>query len=471
MAPLSGIYFSNFQIHESKEYFLYIGELKNYGLVNILKETLSDLQNREFDFIAIVPDIFEQYNYRNLIVINPVFEELTCRYGQAVSCRISAKDFVAAVSANRHVLALVHRILKRQNRLHIFMYESLPEMTLDEIEGVSILGPDKHAAHKLNNKIFQYTSLQPLLPTPDFQVCESFDGLLNQTNELWDQWTDGIFVTREYSAAGINAVIAHTQDDIFARFGKERQDPWFLISRYHPHEYDPTVLAVVANPDEIYVAGIADQRIEGGLRFTGSSFPSKVSANVAAKLKKYTRIAGRWLAERGYRGIYGCDYLVDANDNIRFLEINARKQGTTLEFCYTLEQTLPPGSPLLPELEYYAVTENIFPYNTVEMESNTEHIHWSTFNYKLKNMAQTEGYIPQGANERDAFAQIAKGRLKKDFLILEHIGSDFIVAKGAFLARIVALGTDETGVLQGLRQATRSIELTLTPTMEENQNE
>ncbi len=68
---MSDIYFSNFQLEEDTEYFLYIGELKNYGLNTYLKEALSHIFSRKFDFIAIIPDIFEQYDYENLIVINP----------------------------------------------------------------------------------------------------------------------------------------------------------------------------------------------------------------------------------------------------------------------------------------------------------------------------------------------------------------------------------------------------------------
>ena len=83
---MSEICFSNYQLQDNVHYFLYIGELKNYGLNVFLKESLSRIENRPFDFIAIVPDIFEQYDYENLIVVNPEVEDHTCRYGRCVSC-------------------------------------------------------------------------------------------------------------------------------------------------------------------------------------------------------------------------------------------------------------------------------------------------------------------------------------------------------------------------------------------------
>jgi hypothetical protein len=78
---MSDIHFSNYKLEENKDYFLYIGELKNYGLNRFLKEALSRIENRNFDFISIVPDVFEQYNYKNLIVINPETKNYSCKPG------------------------------------------------------------------------------------------------------------------------------------------------------------------------------------------------------------------------------------------------------------------------------------------------------------------------------------------------------------------------------------------------------
>lgn len=126
----------------------------------------------------------------------------------------------------------------------------------------------------------------------------------------------------------------------------------YLISLFIPHQLDPTVLAVVANEDDAYIAGVADQVIVDGNRFIGSKFPSTVNNKQRTKLYDYPTEVGKMLGRKGYRGIFGCDYLVDNDGEVFFLEINARKQGTTLEFCFTLEQSLPEGSPMLPELGY-----------------------------------------------------------------------------------------------------------------------
>ena len=132
------------------------------------------------------------------------------------------------------------------------------------------------------------------------------------------------------------------------RFEDKRQN--YLISRYLPHDYDPTVLGVVANENDIYIAGVADQFIEHDTQFVGSVFPTALEENMIIQIEQHTRPVGQWLAREGFRGIFGCDYLVDPEGGVFFIEVNARKQGTAMEFCCTLENTLPKGSAMLPEL-------------------------------------------------------------------------------------------------------------------------
>ncbi|PID74112.1 MAG: hypothetical protein CSB33_00360 [Desulfobacterales bacterium] len=453
------IHYSDFTIEDDTEYFLYVGELKNYGINHFLAEALQRILNRKFQFIAIVPDVFEQYNYENLIVINPVIRSYACRFGENVNCRVSSREFITAVSASKKVRALIRRLLRRQDHLYIHMYESLPEMTLDEMENVSILGPDKQVANRLNNKIFQFEGLSGLLPTVDYKVCRGWVDLEEKTGGLWNEWADGVVISAEYSAAGVNSIVARNPGDMHARF--QRREDTYLVTRYIPHEFDPTVLAVVAGDGDVYIAGVADQRIADGTRFTGSVYPSRLPGLAVEKLKDYTRAVGEWMAGQGYRGIYGCDYLVAPDGDIRFLEINARKQGTTLEFCCLMDQSLPSGAPNLPEMEYYAVTEGVLPVNAVEIKGNPATIYWGTYNYKIADPVITADYIPHSVREREAFARVAAGKLKKDFLILEHAGADFIVAEGAFIGRIVALGHDYASVEQGLRQGRRTIDLTI----------
>jgi len=77
--------FSNFTYNPSTYYFFYVGDIKTYGLNSFLQDALARNYRKKVEFIAIVPDILIQYNYRNLIVINPLVDEYRSQNGSQVS--------------------------------------------------------------------------------------------------------------------------------------------------------------------------------------------------------------------------------------------------------------------------------------------------------------------------------------------------------------------------------------------------
>ncbi len=453
-------FFTNFRYDPDIYYFFYIGELKSHGLTEYLRDLWSQIQGRPVECIAIVPDLHDQYNYVNLIVPSPdAGENLQKR---PMSFRRNTGAFLQSVSKNKSIHALIDQILTHQDQLYIYMFESDSAMRLDQRRDVYLLGPDKDLSGKFNNKAVQFKLLDGIIPLVEYKICNSMPELLAVTERLRSSWADGIFVSRVYSAAGSASIVTRRQSDIKGFFTQD--DAPFLITRYMNHECDPTVLAVVANEKDVFVAGVADQCIEGGNHFVGSTWPSVLAPDLIKQLCDCTRKVGQEIGRHGYRGIFGCDYIITRDNQVRFIEINARKQGTTLEFCYTLEQMLPSGSPNLPELEYFAVQKNRFPENMVEPPIVPDPVLcWGTYNYKLKQNRQTCGYIPQAKHERQSFAKVAGGKLAKDFLVLEHVGSGLQVQPGTFLARVVSTGKNMQDVQEGLALGRKMIDLTIRP--------
>ncbi len=451
-------FFTNFHFDPEVYYFLYVGELKSYGLNSFLQKKLSAVVKRKVECLAVVPDIHDQYYYPNIIVPASANSKQINSSGRE-SFRRPSSVFLKDAVTNIYINNCLDVILDHQEQLYIYMFESDPAMTFDQRENVFLLGPDKELAKNLNNKAVQFELMDSRIPMVDYRICSDLQELLFTAAELRPLWSDGIFVSRVYSAAGIGSIITRNNTEIEDFFAG---DPGpFLMTRFMPHIHDPTVLAVVANEQDVFIAGIADQRIEGGNRFVGSSWPSVLSADILQQLAEATCKVGQEIGRMGYRGIFGCDFIVTDDGQPLFIEVNARKQGTTLEFCYTLEQILGKGSPNLPELEYHAVLDNAFPTNTVHppLVSNIK-LCWETYNCKLKKQCMTSGYIPQALHEQKSFQRVARGRLQKDYLVLEHVGSGFTVHPGTFLGRVVAVGKRRQDVREGLALGRQLIDLT-----------
>jgi hypothetical protein len=269
-----------------------------------------------------------------------------------------------------------------------------------------------------------------------------------------------VFVTREFGAAGIGSCVICDIADLDPCLGKP--DEVYVASCFIPHEWDPTVLAVVANEHDVYVAGVADMTIEGENKFRGSHFPSRLSVGIQAKLVEYTRQVGRMIGRLGYRGIFGCDFLVDDHSEVYFIEVNARKQGTTMEYCCALEQILPAGAPNLPELEYWAVTRDCFPKETVEPTLGQSPFWWGTYNFKVEQMVQTTTMLAQERTERNLFRSVSQGE-PPGHIILEHPGAGVHAMSGSFLARAIAVGHEFEEMRNELDKARQAIKASFTP--------
>ncbi len=452
MEQHSNIRFTNFFYTNGKYYFLFISELKAYGLGHFFKEALSKalfIPESDIEFITIAPDVIEQYSYDNLVIISKTIHKENKRKPHS--------EFMYEISNNSYIDEVIDKILENQDELYIYMFESSSKMTLCEKKGVFLIGPNSDIVTTLSNKINLYEIFSDIVPMAQYSVVTSYKDLIKYSKVQLEN--NSIFISLEKSAAGANSIITSSIDAIEKKFSKNIDDT-FLVTQFIPHVSDPTTLGVVINEDEVFVGGTADQRIEG-TSFKGSTFPTKVSEKIQLEIINQTRIVGKKMAKLGYRGIFGCDFIVTEDDKVYFIETNPRKQGTTMEFCCTLKTLLPKGAPNLPELEFYAVTESTRAPRMKEPNFFKTDIFWSTYNVKIKDMVTTHSYLPLQRGEMQMFKSVSKNKLTKEYMILEHIGQDFFVNTGSFLGRVVATGKNYKDVEEGVQMGIKLINFTI----------
>jgi len=457
----SDVRFTNFKHDKEKYYFLFVSELKAYGIGHFFKEAISKAHFIDIDrieCISIAPDVFEQYNYENIIIIS--------KFSQKENKRTKHDEFVKEICNSHYINSMVDELINNQNELLIYMFETSPYMTLNEKKGVTLIGPNKDIVTTLSNKVSLYEIFSDIVPMANYSISHSYEDLLKDSKKIMSENNHSLFISLETSAAGANSIVAHSISDIQKKFSKNIHDT-FLVTEFIEHISDPTSLGVVINEDNIYVASVADQKIDG-TKFKGSTYPSLMSKKIQEEVIRQTRVAGREMAKRGYRGIFGCDFIVTKNGKVFFIETNPRKQGTTMEFCCMLRNQLPENAPNLPELELYAVTKNIKAPNMVEPDFFDTGLFWSTYNYKIENKLITHGFLPFQGAEITMFDNIADGKINKEFIILEHIGQDFFVNEGSFLGRIIAVGKNYEDVENSIDMGKKLIAYTVKEYVNEN---
>lgn len=456
------VLFSDVKLEDDTDYFIYVGELKTDGLNQFVKENLSRIYNKKFDYISIIPDVMESYPHRNILVINPLAGNLYSQTRKKFSCRMSPGDFAGVVSYSGTVLDLVRMLVKKQGRLYVHVFESLPELTFTRMPGVVLLGPGGQVASMWNNKLYQLQMLKDAVPVIDYKICSGMREMLDSIEQGLRTWPDGVFVSQPYSAAGTNSFIIRSVEELRNKLPLPQST--YFISRYVAHEFDPTVLGVVGNEEDVFIAAIADQEIENGNMFRGSTYPSVLSFKIQLEIKEHTRTVGRILGRSGYRGIFGCDYIVNDSGEIFFVEVNARKQGTTMEMCCTLENLLPDESPSLMELEYYAVTQNRLPSNKVEIKDAISDLNWRTYNFKVDREVMTRYFLPLEEDERELFRQVKRNGIEHKMIIMEHVGHGCSIKPGSFLGRVVAVSRNREILDREIRLGRQLLEESITST-------
>jgi hypothetical protein len=448
------ILFNNIELHPDRAYFIYVGEIKAYGLNAFFIPLFERIYARPVDCIALVPDVLASYPHPNLAVLNQESHRYHRHRGMWVNCRPSPGQLAGEVSGSILAQQLLERILHEQDYVYIHMFESRPEMTLVDGDRIRLLGPDPALAHHLNNKLLQYRMACELgIPVAEGVCCDCLEDALDAAENFFRSGEE-IFISQAYSAAGNNSAFASDCKQIQQRF--QENDQPYLLTRRIPHSHDPTVLAVVASSDQVYVASVADQRMEKN-QYRGSTFPTVLDENVVERLKEYTRRVGRYMGSRGYRGIFGCDYMVDDRGQTYFVEVNARKQGTTLESALTMLHSLPGQANLL-EIEFTAIQQGTLPQGLKELDSTRSDFCWGTHNVKCHGHIQVNRRIPRFLSEAEIFHQVSGKKGASACAIVEdHLGPGIYQRTGGFVGRCISVGKTFAGMYNALRKKQQEV--------------
>jgi hypothetical protein len=458
--PQDPILFNSIELDSDRAYFIYVGEIKAYGLNSFLVPPLEQMYGRPVDCIALVPDVLASYPYTNLAVLNKESHKYHCSRGMPVNSRPTSSKFAQEVSASFLAQELLEKILCKQDSVYIHVFESRPEMSLVDGDRVKLLGPEPALAHQLNDKTTQYrTAYQLGIPVPEGSSCDCLEEAVDAAEKFFRSGEE-VFISGAYSSAGSNSIFARDSEAIRKRFFGVDQP--YLITRRIQHSHDPTVLAVVANSHEVYVASVADQRMDEN-RFRGSTFPTLLEKDVVEQIKEYTRLVGRYMGAQGYRGIYGCDYIVDDNGQIYFVEVNARKQGTTLESTLTMLHRLP-GQPSLPEIEFCAITQGRLPQSLIEMDSTESDLCWGTHNVKCQEDVLVVRDIPRLQTETEVFLSVSESAEDLTCAIVEdYLGAGVYQCAGGFVGRCISVGKTLSGVRHALEERELAVKSSIRP--------
>ena len=197
---------------------------------------------------------------------------------------------------------------------------------------VRLLAPPASLKHLLDDKwAFRAQMAAQGLPViPSGQVSRA----LLVFDQLATRFGAPFVAQTPFSSAGLGTFIIHTPDDLSDALAQAPTVADWLISRYMgttTFNVNALVLAdrVWIAPPSVQLTGIHELADGAGI-YCGNDYGAMNAfpASVVAQITAQTRCIGAWLAQQGFIGAFGVDFIFNGMD-VYPLELNPRFQGST----------------------------------------------------------------------------------------------------------------------------------------------
>jgi len=270
----------------------------------------------------------------NYVVINGKVKELRREYDteELVYFR-EYDDLNKEFSNSNFIQKLIDRIVEKQDRLFILGFTSA---CLDvKNPKVEILGPDPEIATRFDSK------LEQILLFEELKVPRNNNRVYNSIAEVKEKESYPFFIFATHAAGGHESRIVSNEADLDRFYSDLREanktDKLLVADLITDIKLSPNVNALVVDENRTDVVYITDQ-VLNGIIYLGNIYPSKAEDSVKEEIIETTKIIGSRLAKLGFRGLFGLDFLIDANNKLYTIDLNPRGQDTS--FCSIVSHSL-----------------------------------------------------------------------------------------------------------------------------------
>lgn len=287
----------------------------------------------------------------NFIVLNKDLEDLYQRYGRTDLIElIYPEELNRQFSESGQIDYLINNLTKKQGRVFVLSFSSV-WLNISN-QKVKILGPDPTVAAIFDDKKSHIETFNMLgLPTNKGIVYDNFKDLRIKHTVF------PFFLSATFSSGGIESRVIDTVADLDEYYGSlrpvNRDKPFIAYEFVRDIVLAPNVTALISE-DKVIVASISDQILRGN-KYMGNTYPSIADSLHVDFMKNATNRIGRYLQTKGFRGLFGVDFIITKQGDCMPIDLNPRRQGgyycfamsspidvIDLEIRVVLGETLPP---------------------------------------------------------------------------------------------------------------------------------
>lgn len=292
----------------------------NEILLNILEKKYS----RKFKAIYIyTSDQGSRYKKDNYIVINselPSHQERLC--SENVIHGQEYEDINLQFSQSEIINKLINNLAKKQEKIFYYCFTS----SFIDINHpkLIVVGPKSEITTKYDNKLEQYKLFKELdLPAINFREYPNIKSVLESEGYPF-------YITALYTSGGCESSEIYRKTDLnrfYSRLRLSNKKKHLVVLDLVPDiMLNPNINAAVINKDDVRMITITDQLMLGNA-YLGNIYPSNINSSQRQQINLITTKIGKFLGGLGYKGLFGCDFIINSKGKVFINDLNPRRQG------------------------------------------------------------------------------------------------------------------------------------------------
>lgn len=307
------------------QYFFSLHGLRFEYMNTMMAESLSRRYGGEFRAISVLnawPS--EVYKKANYVILNSQGYELAKELNKRVVYLPDYEDVNVEFCESSEIAEITQKLLSKQDLVYVFPFTT--SFLEPNVPGLFVLGPDAKIARELDNKVNQTKLFIDLdLPHNEASIFESEADITSNTASLIPG-----YISASFTSGGAESGLVYTAEMLHSFLANLRtinKENSFVVSKiFKDIVLAPNVNALVTAEGDVYTLMIADQIMHGN-RYLGNLYPTLANDQHIEKMKEVINTIGKHLASQGYKGLFGCDFLINAQGEIVVVDLNPRHQG------------------------------------------------------------------------------------------------------------------------------------------------
>ena len=425
-----------------KEYFFTFlncrYELMNSKLIALLQKRYKKKKFEPIYILSAEPGKYHQKS--NYIIINKELKRLQQKTkNKKIVLLQDLEDLNIEFSESKFVQALIDKLSKKQDKIFLISFTSFG-LKVNNKKIINI-GPRAELVEKYDSKIEQIKLFKKLkLPINETRIYSNIDKLKKA------KLTYPGFISPTYTSGGAESAILFSNKDLKVFFSKLRRvnkDKGFFVAKYVKDvQSSPNSVGIVCKKNDVRVLCLTDQIIRG-IKHTGNIYPTSANKSNQKKMITITKKIGNHLSALGFRGMYGCDFIIDNKGKLSVVELNPRRQS-----CYLILQLMSKKINLLDVELKLALGESIpkFKYNDIQVK-------YSWLHNKLKPYLKYQVLKKEFRinNEDSPFSKNGKN------FICSYFPKDYVLSNCNFFGYYIASGENYNTLLKKSKEEIENI--------------